>query len=147
MPNWKVCTDGGSPQNPGPAAYGFVIETDAGEKITRSGFLPYATNNVAEYAGVTAAAWFLLKMEKLPEKIEFWSDSELIVRQLSGQYRVNENLHRSYHEALSALTELRKRASVTVAHFKRVHNAEADELCNEVLRRRGIEIVSKKRKG
>jgi ribonuclease HI len=147
MPSWKVCTDGGSPQNPGPSAYAFVIEKDDGTKESRSGFLPHATNNVAEYAAVTAAAWFLSNAKELPNKIEFWSDSELVVRQLGGQYRVNENLQRSYHEALSALTELRKRTSVTVMHFKRVHNAEADELCNEVLRRRGIEIVSKKRKG
>jgi ribonuclease HI len=145
---WKVTTDGGCPANPGPGAFAFVIDKGDGTKITRSGFLPVATNNTAEYRAVTAAAIFLHSVQQHPERIEFWSDSELIVRQLNGVYQCrNEMLHPVYLEAKKAIETLRKvtHAAVTLQWFRRENNMEADELCNEVLRKRGIEIVSKKK--
>lgn len=148
MTTWKVCCDGGCPANPGPGAFGFVIDKGEGNKITRSGFLPVATNNSAEYRAITAAAIFLQGVEQHPDRIEFWSDSEVIVRQLNGVYQVrSETLHPIFLEAKAAIETLRKvtHAQVTISHFKREHNSEADELCNEVLRKRGIEIVSKKK--
>jgi ribonuclease HI len=146
LSTWTVKCDGGCPANPGPGAFAFVIEKEDGSKITRSGFMPVATNNTAEYRAVNAAAVFLQGTEQLPDLIEIWSDSEVIVNQLKGLYQVrSETLHPFFLEAKRAVDVLRERAKVTITHFKREHNAEADELCNEVLRRRGIEIVSKKK--
>lgn len=144
---WRVCTDGGCPGNPGPGAFAFVIDT-VGGKVSRSGFLPMATNNQAEYRAINAAFnWLLLSTElDLPAEIQVWSDSELIVNQLNGMYRVKDEILRPFFmEAHAALTTLRKRTIVVIKWFRRENNIEADELCNEVLRRRGIEIVSKKK--
>jgi ribonuclease HI len=145
MTKWTVHTDGGCPQNPGPGAFGFVILT-GGEKITRSGFLPMTTNNQAEYRALTAALLFLNGLAELPTEVNIFSDSELIVRQIDKTYQVkNEDLRPFYEDANAAMIALRKRVPVTLTHFKREHNVEADELCNLVLERRGIEIVSKKK--
>lgn len=147
LERWRVCTDGGCPSNPGPGAFAFVIEKGNGEKVKMSGFLATATNNQAEYRAVNAALIFLNNMAELPAGIDFWSDSELIVNQLNGLYGVhNETLRPFYLETISALRELKKKCFVTITHFKREFNSEADELCNESLRLHGIEIVSKKRK-
>jgi ribonuclease HI len=143
---WKVMTDGGCPANPGPGAFAFVIDKGDGTKITRSGFLPTATNNQAEHRAVTAAALFLHSMQQLPESIEFWSDSEVIVRQVNRIYQCkSDELRPFYIETLGAVDALRKRTDVTVRWFRRENNMEADSLCNQVLERRGIVIVSKKK--
>jgi ribonuclease HI len=110
-----------------------------------------ATNNQAEHRAITAAAIFMCSNNfLLPDEIEVWSDSEVIVRQLNGVYQCrSETLHPFFLEAKRAVDTLRQQQQtlVTIRHFKREHNAEADELCNEVLRKRGIEIVSKKKAG
>lgn len=147
MDKWIVQTDGGCPANPGPGAFAFVLIKHDGNKVCRSGFLPMGTNNTFEYRAVTAAALFLGAMDDLPERIDFWSDSEVIVRQLNGVYQVkNESLRPFYQEAAAALTELRKRTKVVVNWFRREFNMEADELCNTALAKRNIFIASKKRK-
>lgn len=149
---WTVKTDGGCPANPGPGAFAFVIEMmPNGKKITRSGFLPLptTTNNQAEYRAVEAAARFLgsLPHDELPLHIEFWSDSELIVNQIKGKYRVqSQDLLPFYHEAKDALKILHERGiKLTINWFRRENNEEADELCNLVLEKRGI-VLAKKRK-
>lgn len=143
---WIVKCDGGCPANPGPGAFAFVIEKPDGEKITRSGFASSATNNQMEYRAVNAAALSLLQLGELPEDVEIWSDSQVIVRQLNGVYKVNDDLRPYYAEAWDAIRRLRARTRVVVDWFRRENNQEADELCNQVLERRGIVIVSKKRK-
>lgn len=146
MTTWKVSCDGGCPQNPGPGAFAFVIDQGDGNKISKSGFLPTATNNQAELRALNAAALFLLDMQ-LPDKIEIWSDSEVAVRQMNRVYQCqSDTLRPFYIEALAAVDALRKRTQVVISWFRRENNTEADELCNESLRRQGIEIVSKKKK-
>jgi ribonuclease HI len=143
---WTVCTDGGCPANPGPGAFAFVITKGDGEEVERSGFLPMATNNQAEYRAMTAALLFL-QFQVLPTEIEIFSDSELIVNQLNGRYSVkSEELRPFYDEAQRALAALKQRINVSIRWFSRDENTRADDLCNQVLERRGIEIVSKKRK-
>lgn len=147
MAKWIVKTDGGCPSNPGPGSFAFVIVKEDGTKITRSGFLPSSTNNQAEYRAVTAAALFLAQQSDLPDNVEFWSDSQLVVRQLTGQYKVNFEMLPFYTEALDARQILNRRikGKITNNWFPREENTEADELCNEVLRKRGIKLSSKKK--
>jgi ribonuclease HI len=146
LTTWTVKCDGGCPANPGPGAFAFVIDQGDGNKITKSGYLPTATNNQAELRALTAAALFMHSMQ-LPDTIEIWSDSEVSVRLLNRVYQCrSDELRPFYVEALAAVDALRKRTQVVISWFRRENNEEADSLCNEVLRRRGIEIVSKKKK-
>jgi ribonuclease HI len=120
-------TDGGARGNPGPAGAGFVIE-DAGGAVVRSGgrFLGVATNNVAEYE---ALVWGLrTALDHGVERIEVRADSELVVRQVNGRYKVKNAglvpLHRTVCELLKRF------ASWRVVHVRREENAAADELAN-----------------
>ena len=117
--------DGGSRGNPGPAGYGVRIERD-GEVIELKEALPLATNNVAEYNGLLAALrWAAANGVGT---LHIRSDSELLVKQMKGQYRVkNSGLQPLYEEAV-ALT--RRIGRVTFEHVRREFNKEADKLAN-----------------
>ena len=122
--------DGGSRGNPGPSAIGVVIEDPQGETLaTISRAIGVATNNVAEYSALLAG------LEKVAEmgadEVEVVSDSELLVRQMLGQYRVkNAGLQPLFLQA-------KQRAAVfarfTIRHAGREHNAKADGLVNLAL--------------
>ena len=123
-------TDGGARGNPGPAGAGFVLRDPAGHVIAGGGrFLGHATNNIAEYEalidGVEAA------LARGVRELEVRCDSELVVKQIGGQYRVkNEGLKPLYDKArelLGAVPEAR------VVHVRREQNAEADALANEAM--------------
>ena len=122
-------TDGGSRGNPGPAGAGFVIERDS-EIVCRGGrFLGSHTNNVAEYE---ALIWGLENVAALGHReVTVYADSELLVKQLNGQYRVkNEGLKPLFARALKLL---RGFDSFAVAHVRREFNAEADEMANQAM--------------
>jgi ribonuclease HI len=126
----KLSTDGGARGNPGPAAYGYVLETDDGTVLDARGeTIGNATNNVAEYraliAGLESAA------ERGVTELDVVSDSELVVKQMRGDYRVkNEVLRALWEEA----TELEGRfARVRYTAVRREHNELADSLVNEAL--------------
>ena len=98
-------TDGGSRGNPGPAGAGFVIEID-GEIVCRGGkFISSATNNVAEYE---AFIWGLENVAALGHtEVQVFADSELLVKQINGQYRVkNEGLKPLFRKALTELRQV-----------------------------------------
>lgn len=121
--------DGAARGNPGPAAYACVISTDGEVILEEKGFLGTATNNVAEYTALVKA------LEKAAElratSVLIRSDSELLVKQMNGQYRVkNEQLLPLFQEA-NRLS--RQFDSVEIAHVFREQNREADRLCNEAL--------------
>ncbi len=126
----RLFTDGGARGNPGPAAYGYVIEDESGGALAAHGeAIGIATNNVAEYSALLAG------LEKAAElgvtELEVVSDSELMVRQMTGQYKVK-------NEALQDLwADARRRARrvgrVTYRSVRREHNALADRLVNEAL--------------
>lgn len=127
-------TDGGSRGNPGPAGAGFVIERD-GDILCRGGrFLGATTNNVAEYE---ALIWGLENVSAMGfADVTVFADSELLVRQVNGQYRVkNEGLKPLF---LRALELLRSFASYRVSHVRREQNAEADAMANEAMDSRGL---------
>ncbi len=122
-----VYIDGGSRGNPGPAGFGVRIEDRDGRLIEElRGSLGVATNNVAEYRGLLAALEFLVGRKLRDARIR--SDSELLVRQMRGEYRVKNAgllpLHRRAAELLSRLHR------VTFEHIPRAANGEADRLAN-----------------
>ena len=121
--------DGGSRGNPGPAGYGVRIERADGSIIDLKQALPLATNNVAEYNGLLAALRWAVTNDIVTLHIR--SDSELLVKQMQGQYRVkNQGLQPLYEEAV-ALT--RKIGRVSFEHVRREFNKEADRLANEAM--------------
>jgi ribonuclease HI len=126
-------TDGGSRGNPGPAGVGFVIECD-GRIICQGGrFLGSVTNNVAEYE---ALIWGLENVASLGfSGVAVYADSELLVKQVNGQYRVkSEGLKPLFARALKLL---RGFASFKVTHVRREQNALADEMANQAMDARG----------
>ena len=126
----KLSTDGGARGNPGPAAYGYVLETDDGAVLDARGeTIGVATNNVAEYraliAGLEAA------IARGVTELEVVSDSELVVKQMRGEYKVkNEALRELSREAARLARQLGKVAYTAV---RREHNELADRLVNEAL--------------
>jgi ribonuclease HI len=121
--------DGAARGNPGPAAFAYVIAADGAAPIEGKGYLGSCTNNKAEYTALVKA---LERASQLAGKrLMVFSDSELLVKQMNGLYRVkNEELRALYEEAkrLCAQFDL-----VTLQHVLRAQNAHADRLCNEIL--------------
>jgi len=126
----RLFTDGGARGNPGPAAYGFVLETEDGTVLAAEGrAIGVATNNVAEYSGLVAGLRKAVELH-VPD-VEVVSDSELLVKQMRGEYRVkNETLRALFVEASTLARTL---DSVEYRHVKRAHNELADRLVNEAL--------------
>ena len=126
----RLSTDGGARGNPGPAAFGYVLETEDGHVLAAHGeAIGRATNNVAEYRGLVAG------MEKAAElgvdELEVVSDSELLVKQMQGDYRVKNEALRALWEDANDLERRFRRVRYTAV--RRVHNELADRLVNEAL--------------
>ena len=128
----RLFTDGGARGNPGPAAYGFVLETEDGTVLAAEGeAIGVATNNVAEYSALIAGLGRAAELGVT--ELEVVSDSELMVRQMTGQYKVkNEALQELWADARRAA---RRVGSVTYRAVRREHNELADRLVNEALDR------------
>ena len=126
----KLSTDGGARGNPGPAAYGYVLEDESGTVLAAHGErIGVATNNVAEYSALIAG------LEKAAElgvgEVEVVSDSELMVKQMTGEYRIkNEALQ---DLAADARRAARRVGKVSYTAVRREHNELADRLVNEAL--------------
>lgn len=129
----RIQTDGASRGNPGAAAYGFVIYKD-GEVLKKEGkTLGITTNNIAEYTGLVKALEYLANEVK-PEEVDeliIEADSQLMIRQLSGMYKVkNEGLKSLFNQIKAMLTEY---STVSFNHIFREFNKEADLLGNLAL--------------
>lgn len=125
----KVFCDGGSRGNPGPAASGVVIKTTE-DKVLASlcEFYGDQTNNYAEYSAVILALKWL--HEQGFTEADFYLDSQLVVRQLSGQYKVkNANLKPLYNQIISLLEGM----NTSFTHVYRADNTEADAMVNKCL--------------
>lgn len=144
---FTVFTDGGCPSNPGPGAWGFVCKVDDIVTEEYSGFLPSptTTNNQAEYRCLEAACIILSQrtQEQIPEIIQIFSDSMLIVEQINGRWKVNLSILPYYQSAKAAFEVLSKRSKVSLVWIRRELNQEADELCGKVLDKYGIVCVKK----
>jgi len=125
-----VHTDGGSRGNPGPAAAGFVIDDAEGQRLlARAFFLGKSTNNVAEYSALVKA--LEAAKEIGGEQLAVFTDSELMVRQMEGRYRVKSELIRPLFDRAQAL--VRDLAHCDIIHVRREKNKDADRLVNLAL--------------
>ena len=122
--------DGASRGNPGPAAYGYVLTDEQGRELERGGeAIGRTTNNVAEYRGAAAAVQAARRLGATA--IELRLDSELVVMQVEGRYRVrNKRLRPLYAELMAAIEGV---AEFAIRHVPREENAEADEAANAAL--------------
>jgi ribonuclease HI len=123
-------SDGGARGNPGPAGYGVVIQDETGRKIASlSQYLGHQTNNFAEYQGLIAALEYAI--EHGHKALKLISDSELLVRQIKGIYKVKnlalQELHGRGKELIARLEWF------SIDHALREHNREADELANQAM--------------
>jgi len=126
----KLSTDGGARGNPGPAAFGYVLEAEDGTVLAAHGEkIGVATNNVAEYSALIAG---LEKARELAvDEVEVVSDSELMVKQMTGEYRVkNEALQELWSRASRIARGFR---DISYTAVRREHNELADRLVNEAL--------------
>src|SRR5579885_1476548 len=120
-------SDGGARGNPGPAGYGVVIQDQNGKKIaTLSEYLGHQTNNFAEYQGLIAALEYAVSHG--PKALKVISDSELLVRQIKGIYKVKNPVLQDLHARAKEL--IRKLEWFSIGHALREHNQEADRLAN-----------------
>jgi ribonuclease H / adenosylcobalamin/alpha-ribazole phosphatase len=126
----RLSTDGGARGNPGPAAYGYVLETEDGTVLAAHGeAIGEATNNVAEYRALLAGLEKALELGV--DDVEVVSDSELVVKQMRGEYKVKNDALREL--SLEAARLGRQLRSVSYTAVRREHNELADRLVNEAL--------------
>ena len=125
-------SDGGARGNPGPSGYGVVIKDQSGHKVAVLGeYLGHQTNNFAEYQGLMAALEYALKHG--PKALKVISDSELLVRQIKGIYKVKNATLRDLHARAKEL--IGQLDWFSIGHALREHNQEADRLANEAMDR------------
>ena len=123
-------SDGGARGNPGPAGYGVVIQDQSGRKVAaRSEYLGHQTNNFAEYQGLIAALEYAI--EHGPKALWVISDSELLVRQIKGIYKVKNAVLKDLHARAKEL--IKELEWFSIDHALREHNQEADRLANEAM--------------
>ncbi len=123
-------SDGGARGNPGPAGFGVVIKDETGKKVAAlSEYLGHQTNNFAEYQGLIAALEYAIQHG--PKALKLISDSELLVRQIKGIYKVKnptlQDLHARAKELIAQLEWF------SIGHALREHNQEADRLANDAM--------------
>jgi probable phosphoglycerate mutase len=122
--------DGGSRGNPGPSGYGAVIEDANGRVVAElSGYLGIRTNNFAEYSGLLAVLKWAI--ENSTKRLRVVSDSELMVKQMQGKYKVASPILRPLFEEARRLS--RKIASFEMRHTLRGGNKQADRLANQAM--------------
>jgi len=126
----RLSTDGGARGNPGPAAFAYVLEAEDGTVLASHGeAIGEATNNVAEYRGLIAG--LARAVELGVDELEAVSDSELMIKQMRGEYRVKNAALREL--SLEAFRLARRLGRVTYTAVRRQHNELADRLVNEAL--------------
>ena len=133
QPGWVLAhCDGGSRGNPGPAGFGVALSDAGGEEVAElSEFLGMRTNNYAEYAGLLASLQYAID-HGIP-KLRVVADSELMVKQIQGKYRVNSPDLKPLHE--EAGRRIAKLESFQILHALRHKNKDADRLANEAMDR------------
>lgn len=134
MTKYIIHTDGASRGNPGEASIAYVINQD--NNLTEfSKRIGHTTNNQAEYQALEAATEKLIEMSVEKSTIDFFSDSELMVKQLIGEYRVKDKGLKAVFESVQGkLNKLRKHGNeCTLNAIRRQYNKRADELANHAL--------------
>lgn len=127
-------TDGGSRNNPGPAGIGAVVKNEKGQILeTRGEFVGVKTNNEAEYLALIKGLELAGKQQ--PQRVISYLDSQLVVKQLNGEYKIKEA--RLQELAIKVFTLIRGFREVELHHIPRRENEEADRLVNLAIDRRG----------
>jgi ribonuclease HI len=130
MAKLTVNVDGGARGNPGPAAIGAIVRDGEGGVLGERGErIGRATNNVAEYRALLLG--IELAAELGASELDLVGDSELIVRQVEGKYKVKDATMKELHAQVKAA--LRPFESWSIRHVRREHNADADRLVNQAL--------------
>lgn len=137
---YTIYTDGGSRRNPGPAAAGYVIEGPNIRKTEHGEYLGVTTNNVAEYMAAILALNRLKALIGVERSraahVRVMADSELLVRQVNGEYKVKDiDLKKLFVDLYNARQDF---ARVVFTHVRREHNQEADRMVNEALDRHDV---------
>jgi len=126
-----IFTDGTAEPNPGPAAIGAIIKDEQGKLITAiSQGIGQATNNQAEYRAIIAALENAIRLGA--DQVDIHSDSELVVRQINGRYRVKNAALKPLYQRVKQLQSQLK--GFTITHIPRQQNIEADSLANMALK-------------
>ena len=130
MKTLKIFFDGSSHGNPGPSGIGIIVFDESGRILDRfSRFIGFGTNNEAEYRALIEA---LRKAMQLgAEKVELYSDSELVVNQIKGVYSVKDEKLKRLH--LKCVELLKNFKEYEISYVPREFNAEADRLANEAI--------------
>ncbi|MFQ5539372.1 MAG: ribonuclease HI family protein [Candidatus Binatia bacterium] len=127
---WCLMVDGAARGNPGEAGCGAIIYDETGEVVEEiCRYLGHTTNNVAEYQGLLVGLEGALRLGA--SRLQIRSDSELLVRQLNGIYRVKDERLKRLYRRVSAL--LRQLETYRIIHVPREHNRMADRLANQAI--------------
>jgi len=139
QPEYIIYVDGASRGNPGEASYGFVILDSDSNVIYQEGkYIGHATNNVAEYTALLSALKFAIERKIM--SVEIRADSQLLVRQLLGEYKVKSENLEALHRACRALLQHFK--WIEIKHIPREQNKLADKLANQALDKRKKSEIS-----
>lgn len=129
---YSIHTDGGARGNPGNAAIGVVIKQNE-KLLTHYGkYIGFSTNNVAEYTAVKDALEYLLGSNQNRGDVQFFLDSELVVKQLLGIYKIKDEKLQLLAKDILQLIE-KWGSNITFTHVKREQNKDADRLVNSAL--------------
>lgn len=129
-----IYTDGGARGNPGPAACAFVATDENGQLIHQQGFyLGVATNNQAEYQAVIESLKWLAIMNHEPITVNFYLDSQLVVNQLNGNYKIKNALLEKLNSQIKNLVVENKIKVEKIIYIPRGKNFAADSLVNQTL--------------
>lgn len=125
--HWSLYIDGAARNNPGPAGVGIYLLENNVPVLKQGVFLGDKTNNQAEYIALLLGLWYTLKYINSTDKLVIKSDSQLLVRQITGEYKIkNKELEKLYYYAKNILNNLNYR----IVHIVRADNKVADSLAN-----------------
>jgi ribonuclease HI len=143
---YVINIDGGTRGNPGPSAWGVVIQPPGQPKINLCGVMDNATNNEAEYeALIQALTW--LNEHAITESTTIYGDSKLVVNQVGGTWNVNqESLIPIWAVAYGLYNDRKDLYGVQLIHIPREENSEADALCNKIMDEHGFVFKRNERK-
>lgn len=136
MKTYSLFTDGGSRGNPGPAATGYTFLQQGKEILYGNKYIDIATNNTAEYLAFIEGLQALIDTKELPQTLNCYLDSELVVKQLNGIYKIKQpHIKDLATQAFQKLQQLRSGGveSITISHVPRNQNKRADQLVNIAL--------------
>lgn len=125
---WRLYIDGAARNNPGPAGAGIYLVYNTQPIVEQGFYLGCKTNNQAEYLALLIGLFYSKKYVPAHEHVCIYSDSQLLVRQLSGEYKIKNN---ELKKLVGFVQELLSMVQYTLAHVRREHNTEADRLANK----------------